>query len=114
MSHSDIAIGRESEVTNQTKKNTRDDASVETTIINNLSHRENINMTGLSVITGFSFTKKRTEEIDKQRDEFMTKKIIMDDSISSVTSSVSKLIIDMLALIIGMKKMSDKFEQIFN
>jgi hypothetical protein len=85
-------------VTTQTKNNTPDDASVDTTIISNLSHQENTNMLGLSVVTGLSITKKRMEEIDKQRDEFTRKQQRMDDSISIVTSSVSKLMADMLVV----------------
>jgi hypothetical protein len=54
------------------------------------------------------------EEIDKQRDEFTTNKQGMDDSISSVTSSVSKPTEDILAVRIDMNKMSDKLEQKFN
>jgi hypothetical protein len=42
--------------------------------------------------------KKRMEEIDKQRDELTTKQQRMDDSISSVTSLVSKLTADILAV----------------
>jgi hypothetical protein len=52
--------------------------------------------------------KKRVEEIDKQRDEFKTKQQIMDDSIVSITTSVSKLTADILAIRIDMEIMSDR------
>jgi hypothetical protein len=116
MSHSDIARGHESPVTAQPQNNTPDDASVNTTVVSNLSRQENTNMSGLSMVMGLSVTKKRMEEIDKQRDEFTTKRQIMDVSISSssVTSSVSKLMADILAEIIDMNKMSDKLDHKFN
>jgi hypothetical protein len=111
MPYSDIARGHGSPVATHTQNNTPDDPSVDTTVVSNLSHQDNTHMSGLSVVTGLSIMKKRMEEIDKQRDEFMTKQQIMDDSISSVTSSVSKLTADILAVIIDMNKMSDKLEQ---
>jgi hypothetical protein len=114
MSYSDIARGRESPVTTQTQNNTSDDASVDTTVVSNLSHQENTNMSGLRVVTGRSIMKKRMEEIDKQRDVFITKQQRMYDSISIVTSLVSKLMADILAVQIDMKKRSDKLEQKFN
>jgi hypothetical protein len=101
-------------VITQTQKNTPDEASVDTTVVSNLSHQDNTNMLGLIVFTGLSITKKRMEEIDKQWDEFMTKQQGMDDSISSVTSSVSKLMADILPVRIDMKKISDKLGQKFN
>jgi uncharacterized protein (UPF0147 family) len=54
------------------------------------------------------------EEIDKQRDESTTKQQIMYDSISSVLSTVSKLIAAILAVRIDTYKMRDKLEQTFN
>jgi hypothetical protein len=44
----------------------------------------------------------------------MTKQKRMYDSIISVTSSVSKLTAEILAVLIDMNKMSDKFQQKFN
>jgi hypothetical protein len=114
MAYIDIARGREPPVTTQTKNNTPDNAIVDTNIVSNLSRQDNTNMSGLSVFTGLSMMKKRMEEIDKQRDKFTTKQQRMDDSISSVTNSVSKKMADILAVKIDMNKMSDKLEQKFN
>jgi hypothetical protein len=71
-------------------------------------------MLGLSVVTGLPIMKKRMEEIDKQRNEFMTKQQRMDDIISSLTSLVSKLMADILTVKIDMNNMSDKLEQKIN
>jgi tetrahydromethanopterin S-methyltransferase subunit B len=110
MSYSDIAKGRESPVTTQRQNKNPDDASVDTTVVSNLSCQDNTNMLGLSVVIGLSIMKKRMEEIDKQRDESTTKQQRMDDSISSVTGLVSKLTEDILVVQIDMNKMSDKLE----
>jgi hypothetical protein len=59
--HSDIARGHESPVTTQTQNNTPDDASMDTTIVGNLSRQDNTNMSGLSVVTGLSIMKERME-----------------------------------------------------
>jgi hypothetical protein len=114
MSYSNIARGRESPLTTQTQTDAVDDASVDTTVASNLSRQDNTNVSGLSMVTGLSIMKKRMEEIDKQRDDFNTKQQRMDDSISTVTSSVSKLTADILAVRIDMNKMSDKLEARFN
>jgi hypothetical protein len=66
------------------------------------------------MITGISLMKKRMEEIDNQREEFTTKQQRMDESNSTVTSSVSKLSTDILAVRIDMNIMSDKLEKKFN
>jgi septal ring factor EnvC (AmiA/AmiB activator) len=66
------------------------------------------------MITGLSLMKKRMEEIDNQRDAFTTKQHRMEEKISTVTSSVSKLTADILAVRIDMKKMSDKLKKRFN
>jgi hypothetical protein len=58
--------------------------------------------------------KKQMEEIDNQREAFKTKQQRMDKSISTVTSSVSKLSADILAVRIDMNIMSDKLEKKFN
>jgi hypothetical protein len=58
--------------------------------------------------------KKRMEEIDNQRESFTTKQQRMDESISTVTCSVSKLLADILAVRIDMNIMSDKLEKKFN
>jgi hypothetical protein len=50
----------------------------------------------MSMITGLSLMKKRMEEIDNQREAFTTKQQIMNESIITVTSSVSKLSADIL------------------
>jgi hypothetical protein len=54
------------------------------------------------------------EEIDNQRVAFTTKQQRMDESISTVTSPVSKLSADILAVRIDMNIMSDKLEKKFN
>jgi hypothetical protein len=58
--------------------------------------------------------KKRMEEIDNQREAFTTKQKRMDESISTVASSVSKLSADILAVRIDMNIMSDKLEKKFS
>jgi hypothetical protein len=77
-------------------------------------YRQETNDSGMNMITGLSLMKKRMEEIDNQREEFMTKTQIMDEIISTVTSSVSKLSADILAVRIDMNIMSDKLEKKFN
>jgi ABC-type uncharacterized transport system fused permease/ATPase subunit len=52
--------------------------------------------------------KKWIEEIDNQRELFTTKQQRMDENIITVTSSVSKLSADILAVLIDMNIMSDK------
>jgi hypothetical protein len=54
------------------------------------------------------------EEIDNQREAFTTNQQRMNESISTVTSSVSKLSADILAVRIDMNIMSDKLEKKFN
>jgi hypothetical protein len=54
------------------------------------------------------------EEIDNQREALTTKQQRMDENISTVTSSVSKLSADILAVRIDMNIMSDKLEKKFN
>jgi hypothetical protein len=68
----------------------------------------------MSMITGLSLMKKHMEEIDNQREAFTVKQQRMDESISTVTSSVSKLSADILAVRIDMNIMSDKLEKKFN
>jgi hypothetical protein len=114
MLYSDIAKGRELPVPTQMQNNTTDYASVGTTVASNLSHQDNTHILGLNPITVLFTMKKRMEEIDKQRDEFMTKQQRMDDSIISVTSSVSKLTEDILVVWIDTNKMSDKLQQKLN
>jgi ABC-type uncharacterized transport system fused permease/ATPase subunit len=58
--------------------------------------------------------KKRMEEIYNQREAFTMKQQRMEESISTVTSSVSKLSADILAVLIDMNTMSDKLEKKFN
>jgi hypothetical protein len=58
--------------------------------------------------------KKQMEEIDNQREAFTMKQQRMDEGISTVTSSVSKLSADILAVRIDMNIMSDKLEKKFN
>jgi hypothetical protein len=66
------------------------------------------------MITGISLMKKQMEEIDNQREVFTTQQQRMDESISTITSSVSKLSADILAVRIDMNIMSDKLEKKFN
>jgi hypothetical protein len=58
--------------------------------------------------------KKRMEEIDNQREAFTMKQQRINKSISTVTSSVSKLSADILAVRIDMNIMSDNLEKKFN
>jgi hypothetical protein len=53
MSYIDIAKGRESPVKTQTQNKNSDDASVDTTVISNISRQENTNMSGLSAVMAF-------------------------------------------------------------
>jgi hypothetical protein len=108
MSYSDIARSSGSPLTNS-----QDGESVDTTIASNVS-RQDTNDSGMNMITGLSLMKKRMEEIDNQREAFTTKQQRMDESISTVTSSVSKLSADILAVRIDMNIMSDKLEKKFN
>jgi hypothetical protein len=68
----------------------------------------------MNMITGISLMKKGMEEIDNQREAFTTKQQRMDESISTVTISVSKLSADILVVRIDMNIMSDKLEKKFN
>jgi hypothetical protein len=100
-------------LTTQSQNKSQDDASVDTTIASNVSRQET-NDSGMNMITGLSLMKKRMEEIDNQREVFTTKQQRMDKSISTVTSYVSKLLADILAVQIDMNIMSDKLEKKFN
>jgi hypothetical protein len=109
MSYSDITRSSGSPLT-QSQTNSQDGESVDTTIASNVS-RQDTNDSGMNMITGLSLMKKRMEEIDNQRDAFTTKQQRMDEGISTVTSSVSKLSADILAVRIDMNIMSDKLEK---
>jgi hypothetical protein len=112
MSHSVIKRSSGSPLT-QSKNNSQYGASVNTPIASNVSRRET-NDSGMNTITGLSLMKKRMEEIDNQREACTTKQQRMDGIISTVTSSVSKLSADILAVQIDMNIMSDKLEKKFN
>jgi hypothetical protein len=112
MSYSDIARISGSPLT-QSQNNSQDGASVNTTIASNV-YRQETNDSGINMITGLSLMKKRMEEIDNQRDAFTIEQQRMDESISTVTSSVSKLSSDILAVRIDMNIMSDRLEKKFN
>jgi hypothetical protein len=112
MSYSDIARCSGSPLA-KSQTNSQDGESVDTTIASNVS-RQNTNDSGMNMITGLSLMKKRMEEIDNQIEAFTMKKQRMDESISTVTSSVSKLSADILALRIDMNIMRDKLEKKFN
>jgi hypothetical protein len=112
MSYSDIARSSGSPLT-QSQTNSQDGESVDTTIASNVS-RQDTNDSGMNMITGLSLMKKRMEEIDNQREAFTTKQQRMDESIITVTSSVSKLSADILAVRIDMHIMSDKLEKKLN
>jgi hypothetical protein len=98
LSYSDIVRGHVPQGATKTQNSIPDDAIADTTIDNNLSCQDNTSISELSMVTGLSIMKKCMEEIDKQRDEFTIKKQIMDDSIISVTTSVSKLTKDILVV----------------
>jgi hypothetical protein len=114
MSYSDIARSSGSLLT-QSQTNSQDGESVDTTIASNVS-RQDTNDSGMNMITGLSLMKKRMEEkeIDNQREAFTTKQQRMDESIITVTSSVSKFSVNILAVRIDMSIMSDKLEKKFN
>jgi hypothetical protein len=112
MSYSNIARSSGSPLT-QSQNNSQDGAIVDTTLASNVSCQET-NDSGMNMITVISLMKKRMEEIDNQREAFTTKQQRMDESISTVTSSVSKLSADILAVQIDMNIMSDKLEKKFN
>jgi hypothetical protein len=112
MLYSDIASSSGSPLT-QSQKNSQDGASVDTTIASNVSRQET-NYSGMNMITGLSLMKKRMEEIDDQREALTKKQQRMDEIINTVTSSVSKLSADILAVRIDMNIMSDKLEKEFN
>jgi hypothetical protein len=112
MSYSDIARISGSPLT-QSQNNSQDGASVGTTIASNVSHQET-NDSGMNMITGLSLMKKQVEEIDNQREAFTMKQQRMDESISTITSSVSKLSADIFSVRIDMNIMSDKLDKKFN
>jgi hypothetical protein len=113
MPYSDIARSSGSPLTTQSQNNSQDGASVDATVASNVSRQET-NDSGMSMITGLSLMKKQMEEIDNHREAFKTMQQIMDENISTVTSSVSKLSVDILAIQIDMNIMSDKLEKKFN
>jgi hypothetical protein len=96
MSYSDIARSSGSRVT-QSQNNSQDGGSVDTTIASNVSCQET-NDSVMNMITGLSLMKKRMEQIDNQIEAFTTKQQRMDESISTVASSVSKLSANILAI----------------
>jgi hypothetical protein len=112
MSYSDIARSSGSPLT-QSQTNSQDGESFDTTIASKVS-RQDTNDSGMNMITGLFLMKKRIEEIANQRKACTTKQQRMDESISTVTSSVTKLLADILAVRIDMNKMSDKLEKKFN
>jgi hypothetical protein len=112
MSYNGIARSSGSLLT-QSQTNSQDGESVDTTIASNVS-RQDTTDSGMNMITGLSLMKKRMEEIDNQREAFMTKQQRMDERIITNTRSVSKLSADILAVRIDMNIMSDKLEKKFN
>jgi hypothetical protein len=112
MSYSDISRSGGSPLT-QSQNNSQDGESVDTTIASNVSCQET-NDSGMNMVTGLSLMRKRMEEIYNQREAFTTKQQRMDKRISTVTSSISKLSADILAVRIDMNIMSDKLEKKFN
>jgi hypothetical protein len=112
MSYSDIARSSGSPLT-QSQTNSQDGEIIDTTIASNVSRQET-NDSGMNMITGLYLMKKRMEEINNQREAFTTKQQRMEESIITVTSSVSKLSADILAVRIDMNIMSDKLEKKFN
>jgi hypothetical protein len=112
MSYSDIARSSGYPLT-QSQNNSQDGTSVDTTIASNVSRQET-NDSGMNMITGLLLTKKWMEEIDNQREAFTMKQQRMDEIISTVTSSVTKLSAGILAVRIDMNIMIDKLEKKFN
>jgi hypothetical protein len=112
MAYSEIARSSRSPLT-QSQNNSQDGKSVDTTIASNVSRQET-NDSGMNMITGLSIMKNRMEEIDKKREAFMTNQQRMDESIITVTSFVSKLSANILAVQIDTNIMSDKLEKEFN
>jgi hypothetical protein len=112
MPYSDIARSSGSPLT-QSQTNSQDRESVDTTIASNVS-RQDTTDSGMKMITGLSLMKKCMEEIDNQREACTTKQQRMYESISTVTSSVSKLSADILAVRIDMNIMSHKLEKKFS
>jgi hypothetical protein len=112
MTCSDISRSSGSSLT-QSQNNSQDGESVDTTIASNVSRQET-NDSGMNMIMGLSLIKNRMEEIDNERELFKTKKQRIDKSISTVTSSVSKLLANILAVRIDMNIMSNKLEKKFN
>jgi hypothetical protein len=112
MSYSDSARSSGSPLA-QSQTNSQDGESVDTTIASNMSCQDT-NDSGMNMITGLSLMRKRMEEIYNQREAFTTKQQRMDESISTVTSSVSKLSANILAVRIDMNIMSDKIEKKLN
>jgi hypothetical protein len=110
MLYSKIARSSESHLTTQSQNNSQDDASVDTIVVSNVYHQET-NVSVMSMIMGLSLMRKRMEGIVNQREAFTTKQQKMDESISTVTSSVSKLTADILAVRIDMNIMSDELEK---
>jgi hypothetical protein len=112
ISYSDIARSIGYPLT-PSQTSSQDGESVDTDIASEVS-RQDTNDSGMNMITRLYLMKKRMEEIDNQREAFMTKQQWMDETISTVTSSVSKLSADILAVHIDMNIMSDKLEKKFN
>jgi hypothetical protein len=112
MSYSDI-VRRCGSLLTQSQTNSKDGESVDTTITRIMS-RQDTNDSGMNMIMGLSLMKKRMEEIDNQREALTMKQQRMDESISTVTSSVSKLSAGILTVRIAMNIMSDKLEKKFN
>jgi hypothetical protein len=112
ISYSNIARSSGPPLT-QSQNNSQDGESVDTIIASNVSRQET-NDSGMNMITGLPLMKKGMEEIDNQREAFKTKQQRMDESIITVTSTVSKLSVDILAVRIDMNIMSDQLEKKFN
>jgi hypothetical protein len=112
MSYSKIARRSGSPLT-QSQTNSQDGESVDTAIASNMS-RQDTNDSCMHMIMGLSLMKKRMKEIDNETEAFTTKHQRMDERISTVTSSVSKLSADILAVWTDMNIMSDKLEKKFN
>jgi hypothetical protein len=96
-------------LTTQSQNNSQDGASVDTTVVSNVSCQET-NDSEMNMIMVLSLMKKWMEEIDNQRESFTTNQPRMDERISTV----SKLLADVLAVRIDMNIMSDKLKKKFN
>jgi hypothetical protein len=86
-----------------------DEDSTATNVTSNQTSRQGGQSVAASgLISSMSMVKQRLAEIDLERENFSLKQIDMDDSISSVTQSVSRLATDVLGVRTDMNALSDR------